>query len=437
MKVILIQPNYSLKATIGPPLGLAYLGTFLEQAGHKVKIIDAEILKYKFDDIKKEITYFDPDVVGVTSSTMYIDYALLIAKFAKENNPNSIIVLGGPHPTVRSQELLENNYYVDVIIKGEGEITFTELLEKKTFLEWKEVKGISFRVGKKIIENINRPPIENLDNLPMPAYHLLRMDKYRIKFLNRSIMGEVGERYIGINTSRGCPYDCIFCSSRALWGRRWRARSPEHVIEEIRFLKDNYKIDIIDFLDDTFSIDIKRVEEICKLINNEKIDVSLVCTTRVDNFNKKLSEILKNAGCKIVFFGLESGVQKTLDYLCKGFTIDDTKNAVKNAKESGLKVAGSFIIGIPLETKDMIYQTINFAKKLKLTTAAFHIFTPFPGTKIYEMAEKKDLLLTHDWSKYNTLNPILKTDNCAPQELLKIHHQANFYYFVKNLLNFK
>jgi anaerobic magnesium-protoporphyrin IX monomethyl ester cyclase len=435
MKVILIQPTVKIKATIGPPLGLAYIAAVLEKSGHDVKIIDLGIFGYKFNDIKRKISSFDPDVVGISSTAMYIYYTLSIAKFAKENNPNSVIVLGGPHPTVRAKEILEKNHYVDVIVRGEGELTFVELLKRTNRLEWKNVKGITFRSNDKIIENEDREIIEDIDSIPFPAYHLLPMNKYRIKFLDNNVLGIIGQRYIGINTSRGCPNDCIFCSSRRLWGRKWRARRPEKVLEEICFLKDKYKIDVVDFVDDAFSIDKKRTEKICNLIKDERLDLSLVCTTRVDNFDKKLSFNLKKAGCNIVFFGFESGVQKTLDYLCKGFTLEDIVSAVKNAKQAKLKIGGSFIIGTPVETKYMIYQTINFAKKLKLNTASFCIFTPFPGTKIYDMAEKNNLFLTDDWSKYNASNPILKLDGFTAEELIDIYKKSNFYYFIIKALN--
>lgn len=424
MKILLIQPPFEGVRTVGPPIGLGNLASCLETRGHKIKIIDSVILGYKLEDIHREIKKTDPDVVGVTSTTRHIYDAISIVKLAKEYNPNCLTVLGGPHPTVMAKELLEENNHVDVVVRGEGEITFTELLSKNR-QGWKEVKGITFRSNGKIIHNDDRPFIEDLDSLPFPAYHLLPMNKYKVMMELSDIdaFGKPRQQYGAISTCRGCPYDCVFCSSKTLWGRRWRARSPENIVEELRLLREKYNMRIIDFMDDTFTIKKERTKAICRKIKEEKLDISWICSSRVDLFNREIANVLKQAGCKIVFFGLESGVQKTLDFLCKGFTIEQSKKAVQIAKDIGLGVTSGFIIGVPGETKEMINKTITYAKNLNLTTAAFSVLTPFPGTQIYKYAVENDLLITKDWSRYTPSNPVMKIFGLTPKQVK--------WYFVK------
>ena len=426
MKVMLVQPATKEKRTSGPPLGLAYIASSLEKHGHKVKIIDSAILNYKIDDIQKEIKNFDPDAVGIGTVTRYIYDSISILRIAKKNNPNCITVLGGPHPTVKSRETLLESSHTDIVVRGEGEKTFPELLEKNK--KYSEVKGISYRSNGKIIENPDRKFIENLDDLEFPAYHLLPMNNYKIKgdTFGLKTLGRTGELLGYISTCRGCPFSCAFCSSKSLWGEKWRARSAENVIEELNFLRTKYNIRYIDFVDDTFTISRKRTEKICELINKENLDISWICSSRVDIFNKKIAKILKKAGCNMVFYGLESGVQKTLDFLNKKISIEVSEKAVKIAKEADMEVSSGFIIGVPGETKEMINQTIAFAKKLNLTAATFSLLVPFPGTYIYHYAKKNNLLLTEDWSKYTPVNPVMRIPGFTPQQLKNYLFKAIF-----------
>jgi radical SAM superfamily enzyme YgiQ (UPF0313 family) len=378
--------------------------------------------------IGKEIKNFDPDVVGVTATTRYIYDALEILKNAKKNNPNCLSIVGGPHATVRAKELLQNNSYVDAVVRGEGEKTLTELLENWYSKNLSGIKGISYRANEKIIENIDRELIQDLDALPFPAYHLLPMKKYSIGLIDGGLLGKQGQQYGAIITSRGCPHDCIFCSSRRLWGRKWRARSPENVVEELEVLTNKYGKEVIHFMDDTFTVDKKRTIKICKLIRDERIDVSIICVTRVDVFNEEIASELKKAGCSLVYFGFESGVQKTLDILNKNFKLEDSVKAVNIAKKVGIDAAGFFVMGLPGETREMINKTINFASKLGLKSAEFNIVVPYPGTKLYKTAEENNMLLTTDWSKYETSKSVMKLPGLKAKELKELKRKAYFRF---------
>jgi len=426
MKILLIQPPAKfMKTTYGPPLGLAYLASYAEKKGHTVKIVESNILNYKLRHIKKEIKNFNPDIVGISATTQYIYEALSIAKISKKINPDCPTVLGGPHPTFRSREVLEKNPYVDIVVRGEGEETFVELLENIGKNELRGVKGISFKIDGKVIENENRKLIEDIDGIPFPAYHLLSMDKYRTKKMDVCFYGEPGQRHGAVITSRGCPFNCIFCTNTLLGGNKWRARSPENVVEEVKLLKDKYNRKIIEFVDSTFTVDKKRAIRICQLIKEEGIDISLAVQTRVDFFDEDIAIALKKAGCVQVVFGFESGVQKTLDYLNKGFKLEDSERAVKIAKKAGFDPVGFFIVGVPGETKDMIDETIAFAKKLDLRFTGFNLFTPYPGTRAYDFAKENNLLLTEDWSKYRLFNLVMKIPGFSVRELKKIRKKAD------------
>jgi len=428
MKVLLIQPSISSSIKrVFIPVGLAYLGSTLEEAGHKVKILYTFNSKKGIIDFKNELDKYDPDVVGISSTTIDIHVCLQLVNITKEQNPNCLTVLGGAHPTVCGKEILNQNHNVDVIVRGEGEVTLKELLEKKNKKDFVSVKGISFRFNKKIIENPERKNIEDLDSLPFPAYHLLPMKEYINwrKLFNVIEFGKTGSSYASITSSRGCPFNCTFCSSRRMWGNKWRIRSPENVIEELKILRYKYKKKYIYFIDDTATIDKKRMSKICQLIRKEDIDISWECSTRVDLFDKNLAKELKKSGCVNIYLGLESGVQETLDFVCKGIKVEDSIRAVKIAKDAGLTIESNFIIGVPGETKEKINKTISFVKKIDIEYPSFTILTPYPGTKIYEYAEKNNLLLTKDWSKYNLTGSVMKVPGITEKELKALYIKAN------------
>ena len=437
MKVMLILPpsKFVLKDKLGitsVPLGLAYLASFIEKDGHKVKIIDSNTLGYRIKDIKEEIEKFNPHLVGVTATTSCIYDAYEVAKIIKEVDPGIKVVIGGPHVTFIAKETLKECPFIDVVVRGEGEETFRELVnffESSSEDTWslEEVKGITFRKDNKIIETDSRSLIKNLDSIPFPAYHLLPMEKYRLK----------NKRFATIMTSRGCPFSCIFCSSSRLFGKTWRARSPENVIEEIKLLKNKYGVREIEFLDDTFTLNKKRAEKICEILIKEKIDISWSCSSRVDTIDESLIEKLKKAGCHTIYVGVESGSQKILNIIDKGITLPQIEKTINLIKKVNINSFGSFILGIPGETVKTIKKTINFAKKLNPSFVQFSICTPYPGTKLFEMAKEKGWLLTKDWSKYTILDQVMKIPGMVTTNLNRwlLRAYLSFYLRPKFILD--
>jgi len=431
MKVMLIlsPSKFALKDKVGItgiPLGLAYLASFIEKDNHEVKIIDSATLGYKIKDIKNRIEEFNPQLVGVTATTSSIYDAYNVAKLTKSLNPEIKVVAGGPHVTFTAKQTLKECPFIDIVVRGEGEETFKELVNNlESYTEnassLKKIKGITFKNNGRIEETESRPFIKNLNEIPFPAYHLLPMDRYRLE----------GKRFSAIMSSRGCPFSCIFCSSSALFGKVWRARSPENVIEEIKLLKNKYRVREIEFLDDTFTLNNKRAGKIAELLIKENLGISWSCSSRVDTINQSLIEKLKKAGCHTIYLGIESGSQKILNIISKGITLTQAEKAVNLVKKVKLNTFGSFIIGIPGETVKTIKKTIDFAKKLSPSFAQFTICTPYPGTKLFDMAKEKGWLLTKNWAKYTILDQVMRIPGTVTTNLSKWLLRAYLSFYMR------
>ena len=405
----------------GPPLGLAYLAAVARNSGWEPGIIDGLTENLSPQELTSRIKGFQPDVVGLTATTAAIYDAYEVAKIVKKINPETLVMIGGPHATFMAEEVLRECPYIDVVVRGEGEKTFEEILERiERNKNFEDVAGITYRIGNIIKENPERSLINNLDDLPIPAYDLLPMDKY--------VVDKV--RFAAVITSRGCPYNCVFCSSSLQFGKLWRAHSPERVLEELRILREEYGAREIEFLDDTFTINMKRAEEISRKITEEGLDISWSASSRVNTFNRGLGEKLKQAGAHTIYFGIESGSERTLRFIGKGITRRQALDAVKAAKESRLNALGSFVIGFPYETEDEIKETIKFANKVGVDLAQFTIATPYPGTRLWSIAFKEKLLLTRNWRKFTTVDVVMKNIYLAPEKIKKLFLKAYLVFYL-------
>jgi len=424
MKVLLINPpyvnsKYKFIGLVAPPLGIAYIAAVLEEGGVDVKIIDAAALEMEWDTLKKEIENYSPDVVAITALTPTINKALKTAKIAKKTCPNANIVMGGYHPTFTYTELLKNDF-IDIVILGEGEYTMLELvktLEKGGDL--KEVKGIACK-------DFTTPPrdiIKDIDSLPFPARHLLPMDEYKV--LNIKL--PTGTLISG----RGCPFNCSFCASSAMHGRKMRFRSAQNIVDEIEHLISDYDAEMIAFMDDTFTLRPERVIEICDEIKKRDLDFFWGCTARVDTVSKSLLEKMREAGCITIFYGVESADQQLLDGMNKKISVDKIRNAFKLTKEADMRTIASVAIGMPGDTKENIEKTINFVKDLDASYAIFSLATPYPGTAFYNEARANDLIKVNDWSKYTLLSPVLETVDCSLEELKKLQKKGFRKFYLR------
>ena len=376
LKIILVNPSWGTKYP-QPPLGLASLAAVLETNGYSVEIIDANALQLSEQDAIMLVK--GADVVGITAMTPIINSAIKTAKGIKHANPNTTIILGGPHATIYSKDILKNIPEIDVIVKGEGEDTIVELCWGLENNSLDGIYGITYRKGNQVIENPPRPQITDLDTLPFLAYHLLPIDKYKL----HPPHGRKSP-LMAMLTSRGCPYNCIFCS-KSVFGSTWRGQSPKRTVDEIEHLRDKFHVREIAFYDDSFTLKSKRVFQFTEELKKRDIDIIWTCETRVNLINEEMLKAMKNAGCYMIAYGIESGNQSILSTLRKNITTEQVRFAVETTQKVGIQTVGYFMIGSPGETTASIRQTINFAKSLPLDFAQFSVTIPFPGSDLYDI----------------------------------------------------
>jgi len=411
-----------------PPLGLAYIAAVLEKEGHKVKIIDTPTLEMNSREWIEEVKSWKPDIIGISMLTPTAPKGYIAAKLVKEElGEDTIVIVGGPHPTYMYNEALNNN--IDIVVRGEGEYTTLELvntIEKhglnKNVLA--KIKGIVFKDDYgKIVVTPRRPFIENLDKLPWPARHLLPMDKYTL--FGKPI------RVAHVMASRGCPYGCMFCITSYFWDRRLRFRSAKNVANEIEFLVNKYKVKQIVFTDDELTANRMFLYNLVKELKKRGIDITFACGSRVDHVDKRFLEFLYKNGCVALYFGVESANQKTLNRIGKKITIEQAKKVFKWVKELGGFATGSFILGFPWETIDDIKRTIDFALKLDPDYAQFTVLTPYPGTPIYDYALKHNLIEDWNWEHYTTIRPVMRGLYFTRRQLEKMLRYAYRKFYLR------
>jgi radical SAM superfamily enzyme YgiQ (UPF0313 family) len=390
MKCALVMPSWlpedvfpektaKAQANYWQPLNLLYMGACLEEAGHEVVFLDGSFLSH--DTIIRRIKEFGPGLVGVYSNAFLWSRALMVAADVKSVDESIHVTAGGPYPMALGEKCLDESDF-DSVVTCEGEHVIVEMVQKLEKGESLEgARGLIFKENGKIIKNPEAPPIEDLDSLPFPARNLL---------LNPMLYlpppGNYKRKPVAIiMTSRGCDMRCIYCFQHG--ERKIRYRGVENVMEEIELVRrQGYRE--VRFLDDTFCGDYDRAMEIATLIKKRNLDIAWYVSARVNQVDEELLRAFKEAGCWAILFGAESGVQKNLNTLKKGITLEQTREAVRAAKKAGLVVCLPFIFGIPGETFDEGLETIDFAIELDPDIANFHTLTPFPGTPLYENIEK-------------------------------------------------
>lgn len=414
-KVLLVNPFLTVypddPSGINPPLGLAYLASFLESKNVLVKIVDiaAEGINQKVQignkiryglgekEIQERIKNYSPQVVGIScQSTLHAKDAHETAKLIKKVNKNILVVMGGAHPSAVPEEVLTDRN-VDIVVRGEGEITLWEVVKNYSKKKnWIEIKGISWKKDNKIIHNPGRGYIKNLDSLPFPSRRFLPMDIY-FQESQKGTSYSMKSHVVTMITSRGCPGDCIYCAVKTVWGKCWRGRSPENVVDEIETLILDYKAEEIHFLDDSISVDKRRLAGICDEIIERKLKIKWTTPNGIAVWllDKNLLLKMKKSGCYRLTFGLESGNKEILkDFIGKNYDYQYAREIISFASKIGLWTVGTFIIGFPYETRPQIEDTINFAVSTDFDFAVFYIANPFPGTPMYEIFKREKLLPT-------------------------------------------
>lgn len=397
MKIALVSPPYMAEALLGkttsmkvvlniiPPLGLAYVAAVLEKNGYDVRIFDCSI-GISFSRLKGHLKEYQPDVVGITSTTPAFPYARRTAEDVRKILPEVVIVLGGAHVSAAPRNALSYDCF-DVGVIAEGELTMLDLvrhLERDGLSDLTRIAGLVFRRDGEIVLTEFRGYIMDLDTIPFPARHL----QPPLSAYSPTPASYRNLPLAVLMTSRGCPYQCTFCD-RKVFGNLTRGHSPDRVVGEVEEVLNRYGAKEIRFFDDTFTYDKVRVMEICEKILQKGLRFSWTCLTRVSAVTKELLKKMREAGCWQVLYGLESGDPRVLMSLKKGNTIEQNEQAIRWTQEVGLGVRGDFIVGTPAETKESLEQTLEFTKRLKLDYAHFNKFVPFAGTELYEELVKQ------------------------------------------------
>lgn len=416
MRVMIVNPRFHLPidTRTTPHLGLAYLAAVSEERGDEVLVFDADV---EDEPITETVRRFNPDIVGITANTPQVKSAWRTAKAIKSVK-DVTVVLGGPHVSVLPAESASRPE-VDIVVRGEGEPVWVKLCAiienaQKTNPDFSArdlldpqgghldgLLGISYfsRDGKEH-HNPDHPPIADLDTLPFPAYHFFKMDRYTN--LQPATDAVDGAKSFSVMTSRGCPYRCTFCS-QSIMPIKWRARSPESVLAEWQHLVHDLGAQEIGVLDDSANIQVDRLEQIADLLiehNVNHVPWIFVNGIRANLATERLLSKLKKAGLKRTAFGVESGDPGILLSIDKKIDHDTIRQAFKNAKAAGLETIGFFILGLPGETEETMDRTIKFACELDPLIANFSMMTPYPGTKVFEIAKRQGRLLLEDWEDY-------------------------------------
>lgn len=380
-----------------PPLGLLYLAGYLKRySQHQVFGLDAQVERLDYnDEFKQRILEVSPEVVGITAMTFTLIDVLktidLIRQAEKELNRKIIIVLGGPHIHLFPKETI-NLPGVDYLVKGEGEIPFFNLLEAlENKSDLSQIQGLVFKKDGRIFDNPTSGLIEDLDGLPFPDRKLLPIEKYNSVLSGNHVVTTMF-------TSRGCPFQCAFCDRPHL-GKKFRARSAGSVVDE---MEECLKLGIDEILvyDDTFTVDKQRTLDICDEIVNRGLRFVWDIRARVDTVDQEVLAKLKQAGCARIHFGVEAGTDRILKVLNKGITLEQARNAFGWARKAGIETLGYFMIGSPTETREDIWQTIKFAKEINPDYVSITLLTPYPATKIYQMALGQGVIKSDYWREF-------------------------------------
>jgi anaerobic magnesium-protoporphyrin IX monomethyl ester cyclase len=467
MKVLLVNPPQLFYPGSDPPagnlpLGLMYVASLLETTGYKAEILDAFMTDSSFlkiDDtiqvgmpygkIREEIRRKEPDIVGIASPfTCQAENAIRVGNIVKEIDPSILTVIGGPHVSAVPIEFLKEATNIDIAVISEGEYTMLDIAK---FYEGRkkitDVQGIAYRKNNGAIkQNALRSFIQDLDELPYPAYHLVDMEQYldpkKIEY--RSFK----DRAISMITSRGCPFNCNFCSVHLHMGKVFRAHSVDYVINHIEYVVNRFRIKTIFFEDDNLTFDLKRFEAICdKIIERDiKFNWETPNGVRADFLTLSLLKKMKQSGCQSVFFGIESGDQCILDNIInKSLNLKKVINVAKICKEIGLKTAAFYIIGFPGEKRENMLKTVELALRLKRdydVGMLLHVATPSLGTRLHQECTEKgyieEKLTSRSFAEVRQTSgvPLIKTEDFTPLEVKDIASMAVRRYKKLSLINY-
>ncbi len=429
--------NLSPLATVAQPLGIAILAAYVREQGFTVDILDAEAEFWTPEMAIKTIEEnYEPMAVGLSAFTTKMTAAGKILQLIKERMPNVLTIAGGHHPSAIPAQTLQEEA-VDFVIKGEGFYPMAALLQSlKDSREEFPISGVWYknRAGE-VIGNGQARGIQNLNNLPFPAWDLLPMSKYRAHHWQTWDFGLDQSGFSLVFTSLGCPFSCAFCSVNVVYERNIvRYRSPEHVVKELKYLVGRYGVKHIEIIDDTFTVNYKHVESLCDAIIKAGLGgkLNMWCFARTDRTDPAFMKKMKQAGINWVFMGFESGDDAILMDVNKKQTVNQIRRALENVNKAGIHVGGNFVFGWPEDTEETVHETLNLALEICPEYANFFIFMAYPGTPLRQWAIQQGFPLPEKWGQYGFFAPDalpVRNKNLTAEDILFFRDNAfNKFY---------
>ena len=415
---------------VTPPLGLMYISSVLRQKGHDIRILDMRLDRLKPEEVVKKFKDFKPDIVGFSTLTLEANLMHRVAALLKKEDQRCKIIVGGPHSTSYPRETLSDKN-IDFLVLGEGEQTAAELIEAiEHNRDFKDVRGIAFRYNGQLTLTPPRMPITDLDSLPFPAWDLIEMDKYFQCYRWALLYSYLARPYMPIFTSRGCPYHCIYCHN--IFGKDFKARSPESVIAEIETLIKRYNIRDFEILDDCFNFDLPRAKRICDLIVEKRLDVklALVNGVRGDIMDEELIYKLKKAGTYLIMYAIETASPHLQKFIKKYLNLEKIKQMISIAAKLGISTHGYFMLGFPTESKEEILQTIKFAVQTDLETATFFIANPFGGTELLKISKQLGKKVSANFDDYSCDKTNLNLSEFEDKTLFALQRKAYRMFYL-------
>ena len=431
MKVMLLFPKwtsgygiagyFARRASVWQPLNLAILAAIAEKGGHEVKIVDGQAENMSLPTIVKQATAFDPDVIGLTGTTPFYNIAVDLASKLKKANNKTPIAIGGAHVTILKEEAFSPCF--DYGFVGEADESWAAFLEQyEAGEDISDTRGILFRHNGEVKFTGAAEPIGNIDSVPLPARHLLKMDKYKIGTLQGT------KNFTSIMFSRGCPFNCIFCSTK-VFGKQVRKRSAELVVDEIASVVSNFNIRHFMFADDNLTLDRNYILELCDLIEKEKLAITFEGSTRANLIDEELISRMAESGLTRISFGLETVDTEIRRIIKKEVPLESYEIANKLANKYNIECLNSVMIGLPGETRETIGKTLSYLRHShEIKQANCSIAVPYPGTELYEMAKRGDyelMLTAENFSKFQRYgSATMSVGNLLPSDLTKLQNNA-------------
>jgi len=421
--ILVIPPQEITNKDQLPSIGVGYLAAVLERNNYEVKIIDSFVEGFNNNQTVDVILKETPFLVGVSANTHNRFNAVEILNKIKESSNGEIFtVVGGPHFSPTAEQAIANIPLLDIVVRGEGEETLLQLVNQLTKdlkikpENLKRINGLTFRDNSRIFSTPDRDFIKDLDELPFPAWHLFKLDKY-----NARLEGLAKYRAIGVSSSRGCPHNCIFCVNSVFWKRIFRRHSPKKFVDNVEILFKKYGFRAFDFWDDTMTLVRPHIEEICNLIMKRNLPIKWYSRARVDTVDFKLLSLMKKAGCEAISFGVESGSERILKIIDKKITLEQVKTVAKFCKELGLITKFLFMYSLPQETEEDLSLTLDLMDELSSYSPKIHCYDGitriYPGTRLEFLAKEEGKISTdYNWYKkvHFDLNEKLGDDPTIP-----------------------